>query len=426
MMTVVGAFLVMLCLAYVLVLMEYSEAHNEASILVDQGPPTPFSAKNYVAGKVRGSKGSTMFKEGPAKQVAKVARKTGKVVHQAITSFKKEDLEGLVDELPSVDAGSITYEEAIVGRERLVEILHEAGVEELDVATILSLPTWDSVTKLYGEGPVVVGLETCERFRNTIPLDDASIGTAGMFNTGTNPFAMYIESNCLMPHNTHDRHGGTRWQVPWGKHTLASRKWTNTAGHDHKVNKTNVLPVAIVRDPYSWMQSMCKHPYAAKWPHAAGHCPNLVANPYDMGLPKAHLTSDHIEIKVNYDPPVHYESLAHYWTAWYREYLEADYPRLLVRFEDLQFHAKEMISIVCECAGAVPRDPNAEFTYIVDAGKWGNGHRGKQTNLISAMIKYGTDAKRFSNMTKEDLEFAAGALDPELMQLFQYEMPSLS
>ena len=49
-----------------------------------------------------------------------------------------------------------------------------------------------------------------------------------------------------------------------------------------------------------------------------------------------------------------------------------------------------------------------------------------QTNLISAMIKYGTDAKRFSNMTKEDLEFAAEALDPELMQLFQYEMPSLS
>lgn len=85
-----------------------------------------------------------------------------------------------------------------------------------------------------------------------------SIELTGMFNTGTNPFAMYIESNCVMPHNTHDSHGGTRWQVPWGKHTLASRKWTNTAGHDYKVNKTNVLPVAIVRDPYSWMQSMVR------------------------------------------------------------------------------------------------------------------------------------------------------------------------
>ena len=53
------------------------------------------------------------------------------------------------------------------------------------------------------------------------------------------------------------------------------------------------------------------------------------------------------------------------------------------------------------------------------------GHQGKQTNLISAMIKYGTDKNRFSGMTKEDLELAATVLDPELMKLFQYEIPSV-
>jgi hypothetical protein len=53
------------------------------------------------------------------------------------------------------------------------------------------------------------------------------------------------------------------------------------------------------------------------------------------------------------------------------------------------------------------------------------GHKGKQTNLISAIIKYGTDKNRFTGMTKEDLVYASEALDPELMQLFQYEMPSL-
>ena len=41
------------------------------------------------------------------------------------------------------------------------------------------------------------------------------------------------------------------------------------------------------------------------------------------------------------------------------------------------------------------------------------------------MIKYGTDKHRFNGMTSEDLEFAATALDPELMQLFHYEMPSI-
>lgn len=41
------------------------------------------------------------------------------------------------------------------------------------------------------------------------------------------------------------------------------------------------------------------------------------------------------------------------------------------------------------------------------------------------MIKYGTDKNRFDGMTKEDIEFASHALDPELMELFQYEMPSV-
>jgi hypothetical protein len=39
------------------------------------------------------------------------------------------------------------------------------------------------------------------------------------------------------------------------------------------------------------------------------------------------------------------------------------------------------------------------------------------------MIKYGTDKKRFLGLTEADLEFAKGALDSELMKLFQYEMP---
>lgn len=120
---------------------------------------------------------TSMFKDGAAKQQEKIS-KQGALVHKAITSVKKEDLKGLVDHIPDHD-GDITYEEALEGRERLVEILADAGVEELDIPTLLTLPKWSSVSKLYGEEPVVFGLETCERFRKTIPLDDASIGTAG-------------------------------------------------------------------------------------------------------------------------------------------------------------------------------------------------------------------------------------------------------
>jgi hypothetical protein len=146
-------------------------------------------------------------------QAKLVKDKKGKVMHHAITSVKQNDLAGLVDDVLPSDGSPITYEQAIKGREKIVEILNDAGVSEMDPQTILKLPKWSSVTKLYGEGPVVYGLETCDKFRETAALDDASIGTAGIFNTGTNPFAMYVEANCLMPHNTHDKHGGMRWQV---------------------------------------------------------------------------------------------------------------------------------------------------------------------------------------------------------------------
>lgn len=54
----------------------------------------------------------------------------------------------------------------------------------------------------------------------------------------------------------------------------------NTASHDARVNKTNVMPIVLVRDPYSWMQSMCKHKYAANWLNWE-RCPNLVPSAVD-------------------------------------------------------------------------------------------------------------------------------------------------
>lgn len=138
-------------------------------------PPAP---ERYAGMAMHNIQHKSMFKEGRTKQVQKVSRK-GQIVHKAITSVNKDDLKGVVQEIQDEDVESISYEEAIEGRERIIEILADAGVEELDVHTILSLPKWSSVEKLYGKGPVVIGLETCQRFRETIPVDDASIGTAG-------------------------------------------------------------------------------------------------------------------------------------------------------------------------------------------------------------------------------------------------------
>ena len=219
------------------------------------------SLKEQYPAVERGSRSDkTLFKRYNKKnqvQLAKKRDKKGNVVYNPITSVKKEDLEPMGYSKKNIAAlGNITHDEAIKGRERLVEIMNEAGIVDIDPEAIAMLPKWSSVQKLYGDKPVVLGLERCEEFRTQFDSDDASIGPAGMFNTGTNPFAMYISNNCRLPKNKKDRAGGTRWQVPWGKHMLASRKLTNTAGHDFKVNKTNVMPIVLVRDPYTWMQSM--------------------------------------------------------------------------------------------------------------------------------------------------------------------------
>ena len=70
----------------------------------------------------------------------------------------------------------------------------------------------------------------------------------------------------------------------------------------------------------------------------------------------------------------------------------------------------------------MPKDPNS-FSYVVGEGKWGSKVHEGSTNLISAMIRYGSaDAKqhRFHKMTTADLEYSRYHLDPELMRIFQY------
>jgi hypothetical protein len=194
--------------------------------------------------------------------------KKGRVVHGEIHTVTLEDIGKMDDDALPPYEPLISYHDAKIGREAFLDLLHDAGVTDMDNAVLQRLPTWDTIQHLYGPGPILIGTETCRQFRETIPAKDASLAVAGLFNTGTNLLSTYLESNCRIPQNTNHNHG-MRWQVPWGKHMLAKNKWTNTASKEQRTNKTNVLPVVVVRDPYSWMQSMCRNHYAVMWHHTA-------------------------------------------------------------------------------------------------------------------------------------------------------------
>lgn len=115
--------------------------------------------------------------------------KHGKEVFHAMTALEAKGLdgdEGVEEKL----AKTMTLEEASVGREKILEHLREAGIQEFDVATVLKLPTQEQVEKLYGKGPVVYGLDKCDYFQQHIPKDDASVGSSGIFNSGTNTYVL--------------------------------------------------------------------------------------------------------------------------------------------------------------------------------------------------------------------------------------------
>jgi len=48
------------------------------------------------------------------------------------------------------------------------------------------LPTWSEIELLIGTEAVVLGLDTCEDFHEKVPPLRRMIGSAGMFNSGTN------------------------------------------------------------------------------------------------------------------------------------------------------------------------------------------------------------------------------------------------
>lgn len=154
---------------------------------------------------------------------------------------------------------------------------------------------------------------------------------------------------------------------------------------------------------------MCRHKYAANWDHPdAKHCP-------DFSLPDLETTVQYNQFKRQH------KSILHLWNDYYQEYLQAPFPRLIVRFEDLLFHPEEVTKTVCECAGgSMPK--NGKFKYIVDSAKKGaNAHGKVRTGYTDALLKYGSEKHRYQNYhSSADLEFIRDNVDETLTKLMNY------
>ncbi len=161
----------------------------------------------------------------------------------------------------------------------------------------------------------------------------------------------------------------------------------------------------------TWLTSMCHHHYAADWNHSESRCPDFSGTNLEATVRYAEFSRKH-------------ESILHLWNDYYREYLEVPFPRLIVRIEDLIFHPEEVTTTVCECAGGSMRY-DGTFTYIVNSAKKGEHAHGKErTGYVDAIIKYGSDKRRYESYKfSSDLEFIKANVDIKLLNLMGYRPP---
>jgi hypothetical protein len=247
---------------------------------------------------------------------------------------------------------------------------------------------------MYGDKPVIHGLETCEHYRNMVkPEEDRSIGPAGLFNTGTNLLFTLLKSNCEID-------GNILWQAPWGKHEMASSRLKNVQSGAEDINQTTFFPLMMIKDPFSWMNSLCLHSYhAISWysEYDKELCPNLI---------RGNITYRDETAPVTLWTGTTHDSLLDVWNHYYGEEWEverAKFPHLSIRYEDLLFHGREVSKIACECVGG---SATTDFQYVKESAKGSEGSHKGSNDLIKALLQYGDPARRLSGFTDRDLRYA--------------------
>ena len=286
------------------------------------------------------------------------------------------------------------------------------------------IPTLSDIASQYGSRPIIHNLESCSTFRSSIPPMHRMMGVAGLFNTGTNYLAALLENNCHIARRTsHERFYPFREQVPWGKHNtpLAHRGQhlaKGNGGANWSLNYTWVMPVVIVKDPFHWMVSNCRHAYFL-WEHDDFHCPNVTVMGEDgRVVPNSFVVNFAKETR-------HLTSLVHFWNEWYGEYNDqsASYPLVYIRFEDLVFHTEFVVRSLCDCIGGTAPSEHPAFVYLEESAKsYAKVHSGA-SGFVDAMLRYGNPDMRLEGWTAIDYKYAMENLDGELMSKFGYLYP---
>jgi hypothetical protein len=116
-------------------------------------------------------------------------------------------------------------------------------------------------------------------------------------------------------------------------------------------------------------------------------------------------------------------SLPDFWNAWNDEYVHnrtSSFPRLVVRLEDLVFHAEKVVPQLCECAGFETRGEFHHKRTVANLNKGIDKNFTNGAGLLQSIIRYGNPKTRRKGYSPCQLWAAKGILDPRLMDVFGY------
>jgi len=209
-------------------------------------------------------------------------------------------------------------------------------------------------------------------------------------------------------------------EAPWGKHSPPSNRLKRVAWDGEGINQTAFFPFMMIKDPFSWMNSQCRHDYGVTFwdsTYDEEHCPNLI---------RGQVTDRDETAPVRlFKKGKKHNSLLDVWNWYYGEWEEErttkNFPHLTIRYEDLLFHGKEVITIACECVGGTVT-PNFEFEK--ESAKGNHGPHEGANDFDKAFIQYGDAAKRMNGFTERDLDYAGrNNATAELMKKYVYNFP---
>lgn len=130
-----------------------------------------------------------------------------------------------------------------------------------------------------------------------------------------------------------------------------------------------------------------------------------------------------VHAKYKSDLQLKYPSIVHLWNDWYNSYVNTtDFPRLVVRMEDVVFRAEVVLPKVCECFGGRWRHQDRnEVRYHTEVANQNTGiDTSAGSGLLRSIIRYGNRNKRRQHYQVIQFEAARQLLDPKLMAMFGY------